>query len=202
MEVRLVQYMKIFIQLLTQENHLMQTFHGTGNYSSAIGIANTYNGKEIHDTSEGVVGLCSRAVIKTGVNTNSFTETVQNNWMCIEMFGRWGTFQGTYITNLKLLFSDGTTTTIAEAVQNGFVEPLVLCGSDNETYAFSNVMNVLNGEPTENKTYPMCDILLKVTKIKSLKGISFETNQHWAANGLDGLRIKKFDDLELSTEPF
>lgn len=121
------------------------------------------------------------------------------------MYGRWGTGTSVSLSNLKLLFSDGTVTTIMEAVQKGYVEPLVLCGGyfyQDKDYVFPEIMNILNGGNTGAQAFPICEIMLKVTKVKSLKGISFDSSGEWSVGGGDGLRVKKFDNLELSTEPF
>ena len=109
-----------------------------------------------------------------------------------------------YFSQFKLNFLDNSSLTINEAVNLGYIEPLVVYSSgtsENSLYNWQNIGNILNGGQTDTKNYPQAIIMLKVKEKSPLRGVSFYTNKAWTVPN-DGFVVRVLSDIELSTEPF
>ena len=140
--------------------------------------------------------------ITMGSNVNTFTETVRNDWI-VALFRAGAYTTSVYLSQLNLKFSDNTTKTIQQAVDSGYIEPLVIYSSaaSNDAYTWKNIQNIITGGQTDTVSYPSVLIFLKVTNKSSLTGLSFYTNKEWGAPS-DGFLVRLLKNVELSTEPF
>lgn len=173
-----------------------------GNYNSAWSFYQTHvNGNHKAITSETANNYL--APIRAGTNTDTFTETVKNNWISIFFRGH-GATREVYLSQFKLNFLDNSSLTINEAVNLGYIEPLVIYSSgacENSVYIWQNIGNILNGGQTDTRNYPQTLIMLKVKEKSPLRGVSFYTNKAWTTPN-DGFVVRLLSDIELSTEPF
>lgn len=141
--------------------------------------------------------------VTAGINTNTFVTPVKNDWITVW----WRAIGATTDVNLShflLEFSDTTTQTIQEAVDSGYIEPLVIYSSGmelGEDYTWHNIGEMINGGATENRNYPQAILMLKVSNKIPLTGITFETNRDWVTPN-DGFVVRLMKDVELSTQPF
>ncbi len=144
------------------------------------------------------------AYVYSGDNKYNFTEQVSNRWIGIHFHGtEWTTAMN--ISNVKIYFSDNTSYTIREAVNQGYIEPLVICESMH-TYAeytiWTNILNILDGNATSTNNYPDGLLMFKVKERANITAISFYTNKDWSTSYADGLRVYKYyDGFEISTQP-
>ena len=109
------------------------------------------------------------------------------------------------ISDVKIYFSDNTSYTIREAVNQGYIEPLVICESMH-TYAqytiWTDILNILDGNATSTNNYPDGLLMFKVKERANITAISFYTNKDWSTSYADGLRVYKYyDGFEISTQP-
>ncbi len=144
------------------------------------------------------------AYVYSGNNKYNFTEQVSNRWIGIHFHGtEWTTSMN--ISDVKIYFSDNTSYTIREAVNQGYIEPLVICESMH-TYAqytiWTDILNILDGNATSTNNYPDGILMFKVKEKASITSISFYTNTTWSTSYNDGLRVYKYyDGFEISTQP-
>ncbi len=177
------------------------TFY-TGNYECAWTFFQTH----VNSTHKAITSNTANdylAPVTTGNNTNIFTQTVKDNWIGI-FFRACGATTGVYFSQFKLNFLDNSSLTINEAVNLGYIEPLVVYSSgtsENSLYNWQNIGNILNGGQTDTKNYPQAIIMLKVKEKSPLRGVSFYTNKAWTVPN-DGFVVRVLSDIELSTEPF
>ena len=140
--------------------------------------------------------------IYSGTNTNTLSSNVSNRWICVRFRGG-GSTRGVSISNFKINFSNGSVLTIKEAVDNKYIEPLVLYQSAEaiSSYKWNNIDNIITGGSTEIADYPGAYIIFKA-KDKPIKSITFTTNKDWhEAN--DGIGIYKIkENYEFSIAPF
>ncbi len=144
------------------------------------------------------------AYVYSGNNKYNFTEQVSNRWIGIHFHGtEWTTSMN--ISDVKIYFSDNTSYTIREAVNQGYIEPLVICESMH-TYAqytiWTDILNILDGNATSTNNYPDGLLMFKVKERANITAISFYTNKDWSTSYADGLRVYKYyDGFEISTQP-
>jgi len=144
------------------------------------------------------------AYVYSGNNKYNFTEQVSNRWIGIHFHGtEWTTSMN--ISDVKIYFSDNTSYTIREAVNQGYIEPLVICESMH-TYAqytiWTDILNILDGNATSTNNYPDGLLMFKVKERANITAISFYTNEDWSTSYADGLRVYKYyDGFEISTQP-
>ncbi|MDD3392570.1 MAG: hypothetical protein PHE54_03440, partial [Bacilli bacterium] len=83
------------------------------------------------------------------------------------------------LSNLTLMFEDDNYVTIEEAIELGYIEPLVLLGASHTgNYSFENSYNLINGGSTGAGNYPKLYLLIK-TKNQKLQGIKFNSNDDY-----------------------
>ena len=173
-----------------------------GNYNKMNAMLNNIKAiEERIDTGEQNTGAwLSR--IYSGTNTNTLSSNVSNRWICVRFRGG-GSTRGVSISNFKINFSNGSVLTIKEAVDNKYIEPLVLYQSATtiSSYKWNNIANIITGGSTEIADYPDAYIIFKA-KDKPIKSITFTTNKDWhEAN--DGIGIYKIkENYEFSIAPF
>ena len=144
------------------------------------------------------------AYVYSGDNKYNFTEQVSNRWIGIHFHGtEWTTAMN--ISNVKIYFSDNTSYTIREAVNQGYIEPLVICESMHayaEYTIWTNILNILDGNATSTNNYPDGLLMFKVKERANITAISFYTNKDWSTSYADGLRVYKYyDGFEIFTQP-
>ena len=144
------------------------------------------------------------AYVYSGNNKYNFTEQVSNRWIGIHFHGTECT-TSMNISDVKIYFSDNTSYTIREAVNQGYIEPLVICESMH-TYAqytiWTDILNILDGNATSTNNYPDGLLMFKVKERANITAISFYTNKDWSTSYADGLRVYKYyDGFEISTQP-
>ncbi len=179
-----------------------------GNYKNAWSfwqtqVLNHSRQIESHDSGTNSSNEYNFALITAGNYNNTFTTPVQNNWVSIWLRAN-GMTSSAYWSNFKLNFSNGNSVTVQQAVNSGYIEPLVLYSSgspQSDSYTWKNIGNFINGGQTDTASYAQALIMLRVTDKVALTGISFYTNKSWNAT-YDGLAVHLMSDMELSTEPF
>ena len=82
---------------------------------------------------------------------------------------------------------------------------LVICESMH-SYAqytiWTDILNILDGNATSTKNFPVGLLIFKVKEKAKMTAISFYTNITWSTSGADGLRVYRFyDGYEISTQP-
>ena len=100
--------------------------------------------------------------------------------------------------------SDGNTYTLRDAVNNSYIEALVLCASTNGSYSqyiWTSIMGIIDGGTSGTANYPCANIFFKVKDKSVFTGISFNTNKDWNTT-YDGVKAYKIkENFELSTQP-
>ena len=93
---------------------------------------------------------------------------------------------------------------ITDAVNYGYIEPLVICGSVQHygsQFLWPTPLNLLNLGSTGTGTCPWAIITFKVKNKSAIKGITFYTNQNWSST-YDGLQVHVHSsDYKISTQP-
>lgn len=143
-------------------------------------------------------------LVNSGNNKYELTEASSNRWIGIFFYAT-GYTTSVYISNLRIYFGDNTSFTVREAVANGYIEPLVICESMH-SYAqdtiWTDILNILDGNATSTKNFPVGLLIFKVKERAKMTAISFYTNITWSTSGADGLRVYRFyDGFEISTQP-
>ena len=143
-------------------------------------------------------------LVNSGNNKYELTEASSNRWIGIFFYAT-GYTTSVYISNLRIYFGDNTSFTVREAVANGYIEPLVICESMH-SYAqytiWTDILNILDGNATSTKNFPVGLLIFKVKEKAKMTAISFYTNITWSTSGADGLRVYRFyDGYEISTQP-
>ncbi len=148
----------------------------------------------------------TRALIINGANTNTLIKEVSDTWIGIRFHACYSTTD-IDLSNLQLIFKDHNYFNLQDAVNNNYIEPLVICESkpfildDLQTFYWRDFGNLISGNSTDVSSYSLGLIFFKVKTKSSLTGISFSTNKDWDTKG-DGLEIVECNDLELSIDPF
>ena len=152
-----------------------------GNYSGTHVVENT-----IRSTGNRINPVTSatylRKSVTAGTNTINFTEMPTNKW--VDLYWTWGCSSGyQQIGNIKILFNNGQSITIQQAVNNGYIEPLVLYQSwdsarDNSPYVLDNPEQLISGG-SQAKAYSEFRVCFKTKNVSPLKGVSFDTGGDW-----------------------
>ena len=106
------------------------------------------------------------------------------------------------ISNFKLIFKNKSILTIKEALDNKFIEPLIIISSSNneQQYVFSNFYNLLTGEKVSG-SYPKGYIYLKITNNQALTGCTLNSESSFNTT-TDGLGIYELsNETKISLEP-
>ena len=194
-------------------NALYTTEYPTGNIPGSD--LDTYNAGNydrgyylLEKTQKGLISKDTsgkgNTLVNSGNNKYELTEASSNRWIGIFFYAT-GYTTSVYISNLRIYFGDNTSFTVREAVANGYIEPLVICESMH-SYAqdtiWTDILNILDGNATSTKNFPVGLLIFKVKERAKMTAISFYTNITWSTSGADGLRVYRFyDGFEISTQP-
>ncbi|MDD3392466.1 MAG: type II secretion system protein [Bacilli bacterium] len=131
-------------------------------------------------------------------NDVSINPIDSTNWLKIMIsFHNYGS--PIQISNLMLAIN-GETMTIADAVDGGLIEPLVLIDSSHyNKYYFQNSFSLLSGETVNSDRYGIINILIK-QKGNKVEGISFNSNVSSSSSGTS-LVIAEFLNFDISLTP-
>lgn len=143
-------------------------------------------------------GLTS--TVSRGNNTFHLEHASSHKWVVMFIKGSNLTSNIT-ISSFRLHFDDNSSFTLLESINNGYIEPLVLATSmDNtNTYLWNNFYNIVNGGSTTGN-FPKAYIFFKVKDKSPLVDIEFTANK--AFDKTDGIRIDESNSFDLSIEPF
>lgn len=170
-----------------------------GNYSLGYWQRSTLTPKEL------------RKLILSG--ENSFDVSISGKKWISLYFQAGGNSSGRSLDNLSLNFSDEQNGSVEEMVNEGYVEPLVLCTSctarrisDGEISGlWGNVTELLRGNLVggENR-WGHVRVFLKTTNKSTLTNISFTSSKNWDQKyDTDGFYLMELrEDEEFSIEPF
>lgn len=157
-----------------------------GNYAyvDCLKPFNSANSKTIYD---------SRVQYENEINLT----TDPNNWILIHInFGSAG--KNIEISNLKIKFKNQEATTIKDAVDLGYIEPLVITGiRKGANYFFENSYNILYGGNSGLGDYPGTRIMFKPKNIE-LEQITFDSNKETDLTVQGYCRIYQLYDFDIS----
>ena len=161
-----------------------------------------YNNYHINEAFRGMTTLDPlRTAIINGNNTNILQNEVNDKWVGIKFHACYST-TNIDLSNFQLIFKDQKSFNLQDAVNNNYIEPLVICESKPfQTFYWRNFGNLISGNSTDVSSYSLGVIFFKVKTKSNLIEISFSTNKSWDSRG-DGLEIVECNDLELSIDPF
>lgn len=196
-------YENIYTSLDSKNPYISKRPYYIGNYHSLYNLMGYASHNYINST-EGltIANSTTKTRVLNGTNTNTFTKSVSDEWVSIHLHAAyWTTYVS--ISNLKIIFGDGNSYYLSDAVKNGYIEPLVLYESSHTAgnYLWVYVDKLIEGGSTERSSYPWAVILFKVKTKANLTGLTFTTNQNWDTTG-DGIEVMEYPNLELSITPF
>ncbi len=173
-----------------------------GNYSKCESISNYYRIEKQINSNSVIQTNENKTLVYSGNNTNIFTENINNRWITINL--KAFNTGSVYISNFQVIFEDGMQCSITDAVNYGYIEPLVICGSVQHygsQFLWPTPLNLLNLGSTGTGTCPWAIITFKVKNKSAIKGITFYTNQNWSST-YDGLQVHVHSsDYKISTQP-
>ena len=103
------------------------------------------------------------------------------------------------LSNLKIKFEDSDYLTIREAVDSGYIEPLVLLGNNsNGNYFFENSFNIIDGLNSGLGNYSSIIIQFKI-KNSYLNDIIFDMNKSIGTAG--NVTVTEFKNYDISLSP-
>ena len=142
-------------------------------------------------------------LVSSGDNKYELTKNISNRWVGI-LFRGTGSTKNMYISNFKICFDDNMSYTLREAVENKYIEPLVICESMHayaEYTIWTDILNILDGNATSAKDFPDGLVIFKVRENANMSAVSFYTNRDWAKD-YDGLAVHAYNNgYEISTQP-
>ena len=141
------------------------------------------------------------SIISKGINYYTLTNEVRDKWILIYIYGG-NLTSSAMISNFKLIFKNKSILTIKEALDNKFIEPLIIISSSNneQQYVFSNFYNLLTGEKVSG-SYPKGYIYLKITNNQALTGCTLNSESSFNTT-TDGLGIYELsNETKISLEP-
>ena len=188
---------------LITENGVWEGASYNGNYSHPSKIIHDYmfwnGGKRLQKQEklrdkwlpmQNVVAGSTTYVLETQSDTNI--------WVGVEINAS-GLTSSVSFGDFKLGFTDGSYLTMRSAVQNGKIEPLVICSSSQQNGNIWDVSNILDGGRTGYSNYSNAYIIFKV-KSTPLSSIQMWTNKSFNTT-YDGLSIiQGMKGWELSTK--
>ena len=143
------------------------------------------------------------------IHQGEYEYAIDNNpdnafdWYKIFFYFTGGGGSDIQLSNFKLKFQDGYVGSIADAVNNGYIEPLVAVSSMlsyTDTYFFPNSIDIINTNGgTGSGNYPNLYINVKPKKSK-LMSLIFTANRDIITNG-DGLQVFELRNFDMSITP-
>jgi prepilin-type N-terminal cleavage/methylation domain-containing protein len=133
--------------------------------------------------------------------SNSFdVNTVNDNsWISLNYsFGNFGA--AISISNNILTFEDGFSGSVEQAVNEGYLEPLVISGGVRSgAHFFENSFNIVKGlESGSGSTYPSSQIFIKQKGVK-LTNVSFDSTHSVILNG-GRFNVVEYNNFDVSIE--
>jgi len=121
-----------------------------------------------------------------------------NDWISIVFsFGNVG--KDLELNNLRIKFENGDYITIKDAVNNGYIEPLVLSGDNRSgNYFFTNSFNLLDGNSSGIGSFPSLYILFKPKNVY-INNIIFDINKEIGTAG--EVKVIQFKNFGVSLSP-
>jgi hypothetical protein len=174
-----------------------------GNNTKGFGISSGVSESQI------TVGSSYNGYVYTqvyaGANNINFTSLIPINKWAYLYFKANGYTQSVNLSTVLLVFDDDISLTFQQAVESGYLSPLLLFSS-----SYSNVvswgwigwtqwLNLYQGGATEVTNFPSLMVYLKPLK-QSIKGIIFTTNRSWPAQ-YDGFKAALLPSMQLSLSP-
>jgi prepilin-type N-terminal cleavage/methylation domain-containing protein len=125
------------------------------------------------------------------VNVNNI-----NNW--IRLYFYFGNGGANEISNVKITFDGSLEMTIEEAVNQDYIEPLVLLGSSRSGtgYYFPDTFNIISGGSSGTGNFPLTYVLIK-PKNKKLINISFDSSKELLSTQAN-FQVHEFNNYDIS----
>jgi uncharacterized protein (TIGR02145 family) len=142
------------------------------------------------------------AYIYSGTQTYSMATPISlNSWSHVLIRGG-GMTTNVYVGSFNFVFENGAVLTPQNAINQGYIEPLVLFNSSasSSIYIWQNVINLYNGGNTDTKSYPEARITFKVKNVSRITALRFYSNQNFSTT-YDGLSVISYGGMDLSVSP-
>lgn len=143
----------------------------------------------------------SNVAVVNGTNTVSLTSAQSNKWISLNW--SWGANSGSkQLSSIYLIFGDGATKTIAAAVTDGYIEPLVTYISfdtsrENSPYVLTDPSVLLTGG-SQTQEYSNLRVNCRITTKSSLTRVRFTTNGSWPTTWNDGFGVYATDAVNFT----
>ena len=196
-------YENIYTSIDSKNPYINKMPYYTGNHHSVYRLMNYASHNYINSIGDLTVSNEARKTrVLNGTNTNIFTKSVSDEWVLLYFYAAYLT-TNVSISDLNIIFDDEKSCNIRDAIDDGYIEPLVLYGSYHMmgNYLWYDIDKLIDGGTTERSNYADAVILFKVKTKAKLTGLTFTTNQNWNTTG-DGLEVREYPDLDLSITPF
>ena len=141
----------------------------------------------------------SASIINKGVNTYELIKDVsQNAWVQIYIGAGWGTPDSEF-SNFKLNFADGSSLTLEQAVENGYIDPLVVIASGGSymNHMWANSLDIKSGGSSGISSYAHEYIYFKPRQKSILKSLSLTANCTFSLEH-DGISIMELTGVDLT----
>lgn len=137
-----------------------------------------------------------RKEVILGVNDYAVDIVNSKNWLKLGLaFGNYGA--QVEIDTLRIHFEDGYTASIETAVNDGYIEPLVLWGHNSTTHYFANSYEIIKGNTSGvGGTYPSLQIFIK-PKISKVSKIVFNSSHGVPYSG-GGFYVNELNNFDMS----
>ena len=176
-------------------------YNGNYKYANALRAGMLNQGNEAINTSSYSNG---RSKIAAGNNTFNFVrEADLNRWVVVYITG--GSLTANVsIGSFSLKYSDGTSFTLQQSAEKGYIEPLVVSSSSSSSssYLFKNMYNMVSGGTTGNSSFATATICFKVKDKSKLKGVGLYSSKIFDEGYQDGLgayELKEGSDLSIES---
>lgn len=144
----------------------------------------------------------NKAKVISGSNIHTLQRETLERWINIRVEAGNSTVN-INLSNFKLIFKDGTSQTIQQAIDQQYIQPLVIISSfsRSQQYVWSNFYNILSGGQPSRGNYMYGYIIFKTTTKSALTSYSFTSNSAW--NDLyDGISVIEYsENVKISTQP-
>jgi hypothetical protein len=131
----------------------------------------------------------------------TLSSAVTNTWIGLDFTGGYTVPNPKIIGSIKLIFSNGRSYTIQQAVSNGYIEPLVLYYGGSSNTSSINMAATINGGNTTSGDYICAYYVFKVKNVSALKQISFYTNTAWNSGNWYAV-YGETSNVDFSLSPF
>ena len=168
-----------------------------GNYQSVACIASGATTNRLNQETNN-----SGHRISSGTNTYTLASqpTNSSNWIKVAMIGSCYTSTTQY-SNITLNFTDGNSYNVEEAINQNYINPLVIFGSSssNSSYVFPNTYDAMTGGSSGSQDYANLYFYIKPLN-KTLESISLYSSRDsgYYSTCSDGLHVLEYTDINLS----